>query len=666
MRWMIRSVMALGLLVIVLVAALFMIPVERIAGVAIQRFELITGRSLTMNGSVRPTIWPTLGVKTGPVTVSNADWSTEGPFLSAEALEIGLDFQALIDGSVRITDLRAIGPRLILERAKDGRANWVFGGENGGTAQAGMAGEGTPFTLDLAEIKDGAITFIDHGAGRRMSLAEIEGEVHIPSFTGPAEANFAAAINGQPIKAKLAVAEFAPFLDGRLVGFGLNLTAGAAKFDFSGRFGWKPATAEGVIDSDFASLSEVARLMGATRPNLPLGLGANALKIKGNLTLAKAGSLHLRDGKVQLDQNLIEIDADLSTKGDRPKLVASVAAPTFVLGQSTTQGSGAAATGTRGWSTAPIDMSGLGVMDAEVGFSADSVRVGSLQLGTTRAKMVLDRARAVFDLRQISAYDGRASGQFVLNARGGLSVGADLQLAGLSMQSLMDDLMRYNRLISKGDMSLKFLAVGNSLDELMRSLSGSGRIALGKGELLGLDIAGMLRTLDAGFVGEGQKTIFDGISASFTMEKGVLFNPDLALSAPYITATGSGELGIGAQTLNYRLRPTALASTDGTGGVMVPLLITGTWANPKFRLDLESIARERLEAEAKALEERAREEAKAAEAKAKAELEKKAAEKLGVERQEGETLEDAAKRRAQEALDAEAARLLNRLIGNGN
>ena len=33
---------------------------------------------------------------------------------------------------------------------------------------------------------------------------------------------------------------------------------------------------------------------------------------------------------------------------------------------------------------------------------------------------------------------------------------------------------------------------------------------------------------------------------------------------------------------------------------MVPLLVTGTWADPKFRLDLESIAREKMEAEAKA------------------------------------------------------------------
>jgi AsmA protein len=143
----------------------------------------------------------------------------------------------------------------------------------------------------------------------------------------------------------------------------------------------------------------------------------------------------------------------------------------------------------------------------------------------------------------------------------------------------------------------------------------------------------------------------------------VLANDDLSFKAPYVTATGAGTVGLGARTLNYRLRPTALAAVDGTGGVMVPLLVTGTWAAPKFRLDLESLAKERLEEEAKKLEERARAEAAAAEARAKAALEQKAQDELGITRKEGESLEDAAKRRAQEALEAETGRLLNRLLG---
>jgi AsmA protein len=165
----------------------------------------------------------------------------------------------------------------------------------------------------------------------------------------------------------------------------------------------------------------------------------------------------------------------------------------------------------------------------------------------------------------------------------------------------------------------------------------------------------MLRTLDTGFVGEGARTIFDSVAASFTMDKGVLRSDDLKLVAPLLDATGSGTVGIGARVLDYRVVPRAMAQADGTGGVSVPLLITGPWSAPRFRLDLQALADQKLE------EEKARLAAEA-EARARAALEAQAAE-LGIVPQEGETLEEAARRRAQEAMDAEAQRVLDRILG---
>jgi AsmA protein len=317
-----------------------------------------------------------------------------------------------------------------------------------------------------------------------------------------------------------------------------------------------------------------------------------------------------------------------------------------------------------GWPTDTIDVSGMGGLDLAVALVAPSIDLGVAKLGPTGLKLTMDRARAVFDIREMAAYGGQITGEFVVNGRGGLSVGGNLNFAGLAMQPLLSDLAGYDRLIGSGDLEVQFLGVGNSLDAIMKSLKGQGTLELGKGELRGFDLGGMLRTLDAGYVGEGQKTIFDGLAGTFTMADGVLSNSDLKLVAPYVTAAGSGEIGVGARTLNYRLRPTALAEADGTGGVMVPLLITGPWANPKFRLDLESIAREKMEAEARALEERARQAAAEAEAKAKAELEAKLKEELGVEVLDGESLEDATRRRAEEALEEETRKLLEGFLND--
>jgi AsmA protein len=263
----------------------------------------------------------------------------------------------------------------------------------------------------------------------------------------------------------------------------------------------------------------------------------------------------------------------------------------------------------------------------------------------------------------VAAYGGTITGDFVVNGRGGLSVGGRLVLAGLETQPLLTDLSGWDRLVSTADLELEFLGVGNSVAAIMADLSGQGAIEMGQGELRGLDIAGMLRTLDPQFVGEGQKTIFDGLAGTFTVDGGVLRNSDLKLVAPYLTAAGSGEVGLGARTLDYRIRPTALAAEDGTGGVMVPLLITGPWADPTFRLDLESIAREKMEAEAKAVEDRLKAEAAEAEARAKAELEQRLEDELGVEIAPDESLGEAAQRGLEEALTKEAQKALEDLLG---
>ena len=77
---------------------------------------------------------------------------------------------------------------------------------------------------------------------------------------------------------------------------------------------------------------------------------------------------------------------------------------------------------------------------------------------------------------------------------------------------------------------------------------------------------------------------------------------DLVLEAAFAKVTGEGRLGLGARTINYRLRATALVDAAGEAGITAPILIRGPWANPKISLDLEALAREQLEEEAKALE----------------------------------------------------------------
>jgi AsmA protein len=660
MRVILRLACALLVFAVLAVIGVLMIPAERVADAAARQFTQLTGRQLQIEGSVRPSFWPDLGVRTGPVTIANAPWSDAGPMLEADGLQIGVNLAGLFGGTVHITGLEADTPRLILERSRDGQENWIFGGSSGGTVTPDTPGVDAPFTFDRLVLKDATLTFLDHQADQSWTVEGVDLSATSPAWTGPLQLEASGRMNGQALDLTAEAAVFSDLVAGRVVPLTLALKAGEASVDFNGRAGMQPLQAEGQVQADLADLKAFAALACSSAPTLPDGLGAQAVAVSGAVTLAPDGGLFLRGTVIDLDGNRLTGAVDLAMGGPRPKLTAKLAGDTIALPATGAASGGDGAPTALGWSTEVIDVSGLGALDADIGLTLAGLTHGNVALGATRLRLVIDRARAVADIAEMKAYGGDITGKVVVNGRDGLSMRANLALAGLELQPLLGAFAGYDRLVGTGDLTLDVLGVGNSEADLMQSLSGAGALSVMRGEVRGLDVLGMLRTLDAGYVGDGQTTTFDAVTAGFAIEGGVLRNDDLTLTGPDLTATGAGQVGIGGRTLDYRLRPTALVEADGSGGVMVPLLITGTWENPKFRLDLESIARERMEEEAKALEERARAEAKRLEEEAKARL----ADELGVEAAPGEDLEDAARRRAQEVIDDEAQRLLENLLGN--
>jgi AsmA protein len=650
MRWLFRVAGVLAVLVVLGAAALLLIPSDRVAALAVGQFEKVTGRKLSIEGGVTPTLWPVLGVETGRMSISNADWSEEGPMLTAEAMAIRIDANALWGGEVRITGLELTRPEILIEKGEEGTGNWVFGGTAGGTASADMAGAQTPFTLDLGVIRDGSIGYIDHSTGRTVMLTGVDLEARLASYDGPLEVSLTGESGGEAVALDLSLAAFRTAYEGGVSPLTLIAQAGKARVSFAGRAGFLPLVAEGKLDADLADLAAVTSLLGLERPALPQGFGAERVAVAGDVTLTEAGSVHLRGGRIVLDGREITGDLDLTPGEDRPKLVARLAAGDLAVAQNVAGGSGAGdgggAVATAGWSDRPIDVSGLQALDMDVGVRAASLGLGPVTLGPVAGRVTVDRGRAVVALDEVGAYGGTVAGEFVVNGRKGLSVGGDLAFRNIDLQPMLTDLTGFARLVGTGDLTLNFLGSGNSVDAIMTGLSGSGVLNLGAGAIEGLDIAGMIRTLDTGFVGEGQRTVFDSLSASFEIDGGDLFNRDLLMAGPVVSAEGAGRIGLGARDLEYRIRPTALRGEDGTGGISVPLWITGSWAAPSFALDLEALAQENLQDEAKALED---------------ELKAKAAEELG--QQEGESLEDAAKRHLQEQLGQEAGRLLEGLLG---
>jgi AsmA protein len=136
MRWIVRLIGLLVFLVVAAVAALFLIPAERIANLAARQFEAATGRALVISGDVSPRIWPEIGASVEGVTLANAAWSDEPVMAEIGRVDVGVDLSALIGGAIVVRTFSMADADLLIERDAQGRGNWEFG-EADGTAPAG-------------------------------------------------------------------------------------------------------------------------------------------------------------------------------------------------------------------------------------------------------------------------------------------------------------------------------------------------------------------------------------------------------------------------------------------------------------------------------------------------------------------------------------------------
>ena len=369
---------------------------------------------------------------------------------------------------------------------------------------------------------------------------------------------------------------------------------------------------------------------------LPQGLGKTA-DINLDLTLTPDRRLALREVVADLGGNALTGAADITLNGT-PDVNAQINVGALDL----TGFAGSAPSGTApasstpapasptGWSKAPIDASALSAFNGEIALRADSIDLGTLSLGATRVLLLNDRSRLVAELREIRAYAGVISGEFVVNNRNGLSVGGALNATSIAMQPLLQQTAGLGRFHGTGDAEVSFLGSGASLDAIMRSLSGSGAVNVGRGHIEGIDLDALMGNFDV----EGGTTVFDSLAATFDMDQGVLRNDDLLMQLPNFTATGTGQVGLGAQTLDYTVTPKALR-VNGDRGLAIPVRIFGPWAAPQIKPDLQAaldmnFAKEKEQARQK--------------------LNEKLEEELGVSRQNGQSVEDAVKQKVEDEL----------------
>lgn len=641
MKWVFRIIGALVLIVVVAVVGVLMLPADRIAGIAADQLRKVTGRQVTISGDVAMTFWPVLGVTAGQLEVGNADWAKDGAMLSTSNAAIGVDAAALLRGEIRITNIEAESPTIRLESRKDGRASWQFT-DAAGSAQ--IATETTParapqpVSIQKLTITDATLIYDAEGADL-VSYSGVDLALDWPETDGAAKLHATLRPAGQAVSIVADIGAFSQFLGGAVEPVTASLAAGQGEITLNGRAALNGSVA-GKVKIDTADTGAFMAALGAPGVALPQRLGQR-ITASADLTLTEDRMLSLRDLVADLGGNTLRGAADVALNGT-PQVNAQLNAGALDLsgltGGGTVAGGGSAGNSGSGWPTSRIDASGLAAFNGAIALSADSIDLGALRLGASRTLLSNDRSRMVFELRDVAAYGGRFTGELVMNNRSGLSVGGAVQARGVQMNPLLRDLVGLSRFTGQGDAEVSFLGVGQTVDAIMRSLSGSGAVNVGRGSIEGIDLDALLGSYDV----KGGTTVFDSLGARFVMDKGVLRNDDLLMLLPNFNATGLGQIDLGAQTLDYTVTPKALR-VNGGRGLAVPVRIVGPWADPQIKPDLQAAI-----------------DLNFAEEKAKVEdtVKQKLADELNVSPLEGQSIEDAVKDKVEDKLKKRLLRFL--------
>ena len=283
----------------------------------------------------------------------------------------------------------------------------------------------------------------------------------------------------------------------------------------------------------------------------------------------------------------------------------------------------------------PIELPMEALRSVDVDGRAELGRLNVMGLELRNIALQIRSEAGDWQIEPVSAeaYEGEMTSRLRLDARNEAPrYEFETDLKGLDIGLLLKDLQGEDaRLMGTGNLELDIATRGETLNQLKGALNGAGNMRFEDGAVRGINIAQVIRRAEARLRGEQleeeapNQTDFTELVGSFTIRDGVVQNEDLEALSPLLRVQGAGQADLNDDTLDYRLDTTLVGTLEGQGGrsledlqgVNLPIRITGSFADPNFRLDLgealrdryEDEARERIEEEKEGIGERIEEEA---------------------------------------------------------
>lgn len=537
------------------------IPAGFLVGLLKDRIETETGYRLRIAGATRIGLWPSPTVSFGDIGVLDPRQDGRDELFAAQSLSIGLRWQPLFSGRIEISDIGIAQPVVRLSLARERGA-----ARAGGEAAAPAA---LPDRIEVhrVTVTDGAVVLTDPRSRTDTRIEGIQIDATLPGAGQRIAVNAQGRIGDRLLK--LDLTSPAPAARG-LAALPLDLT-----FEAPGLLGGALTAATQVTLAD--RVLKIDNLSGRIGPH------AFAGAIAADFSASKPAI------NAEFGFHKLELLPPAAAKPAEAAPAAAAPAP-------------ASASGSRPWSDSPIDLDELNFFDATVRANITELSIGKVRIAPVSVDARIANGVLDLGLSRAGLYDGRVQGRIVVDASGpALTHAIHFDLEGVRAFPLLADAADFDHIDGRMRARLDLRAGGNSPHAFFSTLSGHADIAVQDGELRGINVAQMVRTLMAQVLSgwqesEQKKTDFNQLSATFRLENGQATTTDLSLAGPLVRLRGAGTADLLTRQLSFRVDPKVVATLQGQGGpadplgLGVPVIVHGDWNAPQIYPDIAGIA----------------------------------------------------------------------------
>jgi AsmA protein len=619
-----------GCLVVVIIAALVLIPmfvdVAKYKPVLESKVTEATGRPFSVGDDLSLSLFPWAGVSFSDLRLGNPAGFTEKDFVKVKSFEIRVKLLPLLSKDIQIKRFVLNEPQIVLVKNKKGLENWAqpkppakdVSEEKTPLTETAPGGMGIPISALTAEnvsINNGSLLWIDHTTDIRKEITDIDLILNDVSLDRPVKLTFSAQLDKKPLSLEGTVGPVGNGLkEGKIA---LDLSIKALKqlvLRLKGNLE-NPVTSPGVdLDIDLAEFSP-RMLMSELGQKFPVATtdpaAISRLAFKVHVR-ADAKKVLLTDGNMELDQSKLKFSAAVA-EFSKPNLKFDLDLDQINLDRymppkseqpSKEKTSGPAKPVKKKTDYAPLRRL---ILDG-------TLKIAKLTVSKANIEDVVLQIKAkdgVFNLdpMKLKMYQGNAAGKAVLNvAKDTPRSKINLRLNNIQVGPLLQDVLEKDFLVGATNADINIAMVGDDPEKIKKTLNGKGELQFNDGAIVGIDLSAMARNVGAAFglAQKGEKrprTDFSELLVPFKIKNGVANTPQSSIKSPFIRITAVGTADLVKETLDFRVDPQAVGTIKGQGdevkrsGIMVPILVSGTFSKPEFRPDLSAATQRRIEKE---------------------------------------------------------------------